>query len=193
MPSRPTSTGRRLRPRVATAAMAGSTLLLVAVTVALLGPGPRPVVIVLVWLACITPPLVRSDVAERRLPNRLVLPALTVAVPLTAIDAAVRQVAPLEPLLMGSAVGAVLYACALFGGLGMGDVKLGALLGLAVGCFGTSAVLLFAVVSVSSAGLAGVVVVLVARSRGGSAGWRTRIPFGPFLLLGCWGAITATA
>ena len=193
MPSRPTSSGRRLRPRVATAAMAGSTLLLVAVIVARLGPDPRPVVIVLVWLACITPPLVRIDVAERRLPNRLVLPALAIAVPVTAVDAAVRQVAPLEPLLMGFAVGAVLYVCALLGGLGMGDVKLGALLGLAVGCFGTSAVLLFAVVSVSSAGLAGAVVVFLARSRGGSAGWRTRIPFGPFLLLGCWSAIAVSA
>jgi leader peptidase (prepilin peptidase)/N-methyltransferase len=173
--------------------MAGSTLLLVAVTVARLGPDPRPVGIVLVWLACITPPLVRIDVAERRLPNRLVLPALAIAVPLTAVDAAVRQTTLLEPLLIGFAVGAVLYGCAVFGGLGMGDVKLGALLGLAVGCFGMSAVLLFAVVSVSSAGLGGVVVVLLARSRGGSAGWRTRIPFGPFLLLGCWSAIAATA
>ncbi len=173
--------------------MAGSTLLLVAVTVARLGPDPRPVVIVLAWLACITPPLVRIDIAERRLPNRLVLPALAIAVPVSAVDAAVRQMPLLEPLLMGFAVGAVLYACALFGGLGMGDVKLGALLGLAAGCFGTSAVLLFAVVSVSSAGLTGAVVVLLARSRGGSAGWRTRIPLGPFLLLGCWCAIAASA
>lgn len=173
--------------------MVGSTLLLVAVTVARLAPEPRPVVIVLVWLACITPPLVHIDIVERRLPNRLVLPALAIAVPVTTIDAVARQAAPLGPLLMGFAVGAVLYACAVFGGLGMGDVKLGALLGLAVGCFGTSAVLLFAVVSVSSAGLAGAVVVLLARSRGGSAGWRTRIPFGPFLLLGCWSAIAASA
>ncbi|WP_085510486.1 prepilin peptidase [Plantibacter flavus] len=193
MPSRPTSSGTRPRPRVTTAAMVGSTLLLVAVTVARLGPEPRPVAIVLVWLACITPPLVRIDVTERRLPNRLVLPALAIAVPLTAVDAAMRGVAPLQPLLMGFAVGAVLYVCAVFGGLGMGDVKLGALLGLAVGCFGMSAVLLFAMVSVSSAGLAGVVVVFLARSRGGSAGWRTRIPFGPFLLFGCWSAIAASA
>jgi leader peptidase (prepilin peptidase)/N-methyltransferase len=173
--------------------MVGSTLLLVVVALGRLGPEPRPVVIVLVWLACITPPLVRIDVMEHRLPNRLVLPALAVAAPLAAVDAAVRRMPPLEPSLMGFAVGGVLYACAVLGGLGMGDVKLGALLGLAVGCFGVSAVLLFAVVSVCSAGLAGVVVVFAARARGGSPGWRTRIPFGPFLLLGCWGAIAASA
>jgi leader peptidase (prepilin peptidase)/N-methyltransferase len=82
-----------------------------------------------------------------------------------------------------------LYACAAFGGLGMGDVKLGALLGVTVGCFGLSAVLPFAVVAICSAGVVGAVVVVVTRSVGGTAGWRTRIPFGPFLLLGCWSAV----
>ncbi|KQM15612.1 hypothetical protein ASF83_06575 [Plantibacter sp. Leaf171] len=162
---------------------------LIAGTVASEGLHLRPVAVLLVWLACITPPLVRIDLAEHRLPNRIVLPALAVAVPLGIFDALVVGRMPTEPLLAGLLVGGALYACAAFGGLGMGDVKLGALLGVTVGCFGMTAVLPFAVVSICSAGVVGAIVVVATRSTGGSAGWRTRIPFGPFLLLGCWSAV----
>jgi leader peptidase (prepilin peptidase)/N-methyltransferase len=162
---------------------------LVAATVATEGMHLRPAAVLLVWLACITPSLVRIDLAEHRLPNRIVLPALALAVPLGVLDAIVVGRMPIEPLLTGLLVGGALYACAAFGGLGMGDVKLGALLGVTVGCFGVAAVLPFAVVSICSAGVVGAIVVVATRSAGGSAGWRTRIPFGPFLLLGCWSAV----
>lgn len=168
-------------------------LALVSITIVAVGLDLRPVGIVLLWLACITPALVRIDVVRHRLPNRIVLPALALAAPLVVFDAVVLREAFWGPLAVGLGIGAVLYTCAVFGGLGMGDVKLGALLGLAVGCFGASAVLLFATVSIAGAGIAGAAVVFVARLRGGAAGWSTRIPFGPFLLLGCWTAVAATA
>lgn len=163
--------------------------LLSVFSLATTGRDLRPAAILLVWLACVTPALVRIDVAEHRLPNRLVLPALAAAVPLAVLDAMAGGEDAFGPLIAGLSVGGVLYACAVFGGLGMGDVKLGALLGVTAGCFGASAVLSFAVVSVCSAGLAGMVVVLAGRRHDRRLGWGTRIPFGPFLLLGCWTAV----
>lgn len=157
------------------------------------GVDVRPVAILLLWLAIITPILIRTDVSTRRLPNRIVLPALAVAVPLAVLDSMVRREPVWEALCAGLVVGGALYACAVFGGLGMGDVKLGALLGLAVGCFGVPGVVLFATVTICAGGIVGAAVVCIARARGATAGWQTRIPFGPFLLLGAWAAIAATA
>lgn len=168
-------------------------LALASIVVLHLGAEPRPVLLLLLWLAVITPLLVRIDVAEHRLPNRIVLPALAAAVPIVVLDALVQQEPLWGPVGIGVGVGVVLYICAVFGGLGMGDVKLGALLGLVAGCFGASAVPLFAAVAICSAGVAGVVAVVVSRFTGGSAGWRTRIPFGPFLLLGGWSAVVTMA
>lgn len=157
------------------------------------GVDVRPIAILLLWLATITPTLIRTDVLTRRLPNRIVLPALAVGLPLAVLDAVVRREAVWEVLCAGLVVGGALYACAVFGGLGMGDVKLGALLGLTVGCFGVPAVVLFAAITICSAGIVGAAVVCIARGRGADAGWQTRIPFGPFLLLGAWAAIAVIA
>lgn len=173
--------------------MAPLGLALASIAVLQLGPEPRPLMLLLLWLAVITPLLVRIDVSEHRLPNRIVLPALAAAVPTVVFDAAMQQEPLWGPLGIGVGIGGVLYACAVFGGLGMGDVKLGALLGLVVGCFGASAAVLFAAVAICSAGVVGVVAVVVSRFTGGSAGWSTKIPFGPFLLLGCWCAVAALA
>lgn len=190
MPARLTA-DRRVRAAAAPAWMVPLGLALASTAVLQLGPEPRPVLLLLLWLAVVTPLLVRIDVAEHRLPNRIVLPPLAAAVPTVVFDAAMQQEPLWGPLGIGVGVGVVLYACAVFGGLGMGDVKLGALLGLVVGCFGVSAAVLFMAVAICSAGMVGVVAVAVSRFTGGSAGWRTRIPFGPFLLLGCWCAVAA--
>ena len=89
-------------------------------------------------------------------------------------------VVALVPLVAGAAYGGTLFLLALTGGMGMGDVKLAAVLGLAAP---TTTV---AVASPAIAFLSGGVVslvVLVLRGRG------SRIPFGPFLLLGYAGAL----
>ncbi|XUK63219.1 Peptidase-A24 domain-containing protein [Plantibacter sp. RU18] len=169
----------------------GSVLSLFAVL--RVGVDVRPVAVLLLWLAIITPILVRTDILTRRLPNRIVLPALAVAMPLTALDAVVRRAPVWEALCASLVVGGALYACAVFGGLGMGDVKLGALLGLTVGCFGVPAVVLFVTITICAAGIVGAAVVCIARGRGAAAGWQIRIPFGPFLLLGAWAAIAVVA
>ncbi|MGK9146521.1 A24 family peptidase [Plantibacter flavus] len=184
---------RRSRRRLLQRSWMPLLALLLAALALRIGLDLRPVAMLVLWLACITPSLVRIDVVQRRLPNRIVLPALLVGLPLVVLDAAVDGRPVWEPLGAGLLVGGFLYLCAMFGGLGMGDVKLGALLGLTVGCFGIEAVLLFSVVAVSTAGVVGGVIVIAGRLRGGTADWRTRIPFGPFLLLGAWTSIALSS
>ena len=70
----------------------------------------------------------------------------------------------------------------LIGGLGMGDVKLAALLGLAGAFISVEAVLAQVILSFVAGGLVAAVFWLFKR--------RGRIPFGPFMLLGYWSSTT---
>ena len=123
------------------------------------------------------------DLRERLLPNRVLLPA-TVGAAALLVVAAVRLGA--WPDLLRAAAGAVTLFCVLLalallapGQFGMGDVKLGALLGLYLGWLGWPALALgvlagFAVQAVAA-------LVLLAARR---VGLRSALPFGPALLLG---------
>jgi leader peptidase (prepilin peptidase)/N-methyltransferase len=116
------------------------------------------------------------DLETRLLPNKLTLPAAVTAVALgLVVDA------PGEPsrLLAGAAAGGFFLVVALAypSGLGLGDVKLAAVLGLFLGRE-VAAALLFALV-------AGVLVgVVIMRRKGVSEGRKTTVAFGPFLALG---------
>ena len=70
----------------------------------------------------------------------------------------------------------------LLGGLGMGDVKLAAQLGVAAGLVGVQTAVAMVVVAFMLGGLVASVLWL-ARRRG-------RIPFGPFMLAGFWTSTT---
>jgi leader peptidase (prepilin peptidase)/N-methyltransferase len=141
--------------------------------------GPEVAAIPALYVAAVAPELTRIDLAEHRLPNRLVVPGLVVGLFAAAGSWATTGVPPVVPVIAGAAYGGVLFLFALGGGMGMGDVKLATVLGLASPSF---------IVAIASPLLAfllgGVValVVLIARGRG------TRIPFGPFLLAGYFGA-----
>lgn len=146
--------------------------------------GPVVAAIPALYVAAVAPELTRIDLAEHRLPNRLVVPGLVVGLLAAAGSWATTGVFPAVPLIAGAAYGGVLFLLALTGGMGMGDVKLAAVLGLA------SPTTTIAIASPLLAFLAGglvALVVLIARGRG------TRIPFGPFLLLGYAGALVAAA
>lgn len=179
--------------------------------------GTRPVSAALVVIAVITPQLVRIDVREHRLPNRLLLPAIVMAVPSVLVDAFVSDLPVWLPLATGVVWFGVFFLFALAGGLGMGDAKLGLLLGLVAGCFGPSITMLAAMLGVLFGGVGAVVVLVAARvqrcrrrSRGGahrdarrndgrdvrrcaSSDGRPfdagRMAFGPFLLAGFWAAV----
>lgn len=141
--------------------------------------GPHVAAIPALYVAAVAPELTRIDLAEQRLPNRLVVPGLVVGVLAAAGSWATTGAFPLVPFVAGAASGGVLFVLALTGGMGMGDVKLAAVLGLAsptVGIALASPVVAFVAGGVVSLG------VLVVRGRG------VRIPFGPFLLAGYAGA-----
>jgi prepilin signal peptidase PulO-like enzyme (type II secretory pathway) len=119
--------------------------------------------------------LAAIDLAERRLPNRIVLPAA--AIVLTA-QVAISPDRALEWTLaaLGGALILLLPLLVLRSGVGMGDVKLMLLLGAALGA---AVVTGFLVASLAAGAYA---VVLLAR--GGADARRTAFAFGPFLVFG---------
>jgi leader peptidase (prepilin peptidase)/N-methyltransferase len=115
------------------------------------------------------------DLKHKLLPNEIILPACL------AVGLIVGVSTPgdfLAHLLAGLALGGFFFAFAAFfpGSLGMGDAKLGFLLGLALGAKTLGAAL------IAFAGLL-VAALYVLVTRGASAR-KDSIPFGPFLALG---------
>ena len=127
-------------------------------------------------LALLLVPITLIDLDHRIIPNRLTL-AGALAAP--AVVAATDPSALPEHLIAGTAAGGFLLVAALArpGGMGMGDVKLAAVLGLFLGRAAAPA-LLIALLAGSIVGAA-----IIAR-KGAVEGRKTAIPFGPFLALG---------
>ncbi len=165
--------------RVLTSAAALAVLLCGAVLLT----GARPATLAYAWTAGAAVVLAQVDLAVHRLPDRVTYPAAAVAAAALLADAALLGTWPdlLRALLAAAAAGGVSLLAALAGpsGLGLGDVKLLALLGLLLGWAGWG-VLLAGVFLGLLAGAA-VSLLLVAAGR---AGWRTAVAFGPPLLLG---------
>jgi leader peptidase (prepilin peptidase)/N-methyltransferase len=172
------SLARRLVPEVAAVRrplVELATAALFAATVAVHhDDGPR-LVLGIVLVAFLVP-LTLVDVAVRLLPNRLTGPAAAVAIVAgTLLDPG----GELDRLLAGAAAGGcfLLAALASPAGMGMGDVKLAAVLGLFLGEEVAVAVFVALVAGVA-VGLA-----IIAR-KGAHAGRKTVLAFGPFLALG---------
>jgi leader peptidase (prepilin peptidase)/N-methyltransferase len=156
--------------------------------IAVAATGPTLAVIPVLYLAAVTPELVRVDLREHRLPNRLVVPGIGIGLVTWAIESLAAGRPVLTPIVAGAASALFLLALCVFGGIGMGDVKLAAAIGLAswvpfVGVL--SPVIGFLVGGVASVAL------IVRRGRGGRLG--TRMAFGPYLLAGFWIAVALVA
>jgi leader peptidase (prepilin peptidase)/N-methyltransferase len=158
--------------------------------------GPTLAVIPVLYLAAVTPELVRIDLREHRLPNRLVVPGIGIGLLTWAIESLAAGHPVLAPIVAGSASALFLLALCVFGGIGMGDVKLAAAIGLAswvplVGVL--SPVIGFLVGGVASFAL------IVRRGRASKHGSTTgsrlgnRMAFGPYLLAGFWIAVALVA
>jgi leader peptidase (prepilin peptidase)/N-methyltransferase len=122
------------------------------------------------------------DVRRRIIPNRIVLPAAGI------ILAARTIVHPsVVWLVAGAGAAAFLLAAAIVrpGGMGMGDVKLALLLGVAVG----RTVPLALVVALAAAAVPSIALLVRHGARGRTIG----IPFAPFLALGGVVALIAGA
>jgi leader peptidase (prepilin peptidase)/N-methyltransferase len=134
-------------------------------------------------LAVLATPLVLIDLEHHRLPDRLVAPAAGSALALLAVAAAVghRWAAYARGRAGGALVLIVLLLLALLpgGGFGLGDVKLGAVLGLYLGMAGWATVFY----GIFAGFVLGTVVALPLLVTG-RATRKTAVPFGPMMVLG---------
>lgn len=156
------------------------------------------------WFAGLSLAVVVSDVGWRRIPNRVVLPALlglpvlfTAPLVSALLQLAASEVEPrLQKLLHGIEGALVLFAAylvlACLGGVGGGDVKLAAVLGLVLGYFGGwGAVTVATVLAWSAAGTWIPLSRLVRRRAHGGSRGPPNLPFAPFLIGGAWVALLA--
>lgn len=140
--------------------------------------------------AAISIALTAIDLDTRRLPDAIVLPSL---VGLAILLAAAALFDGDLAALLGAGVGAValfgfysVLRVARPGGMGGGDVKLAAVVGLVLGWLGWGPLLVGAFAAFVVGGVFGIVLLLRRR-----ATRRTAIPFGPWMLLGAWIGILA--
>lgn len=148
--------------------------------------GATPTLAGALYLAAVTPELVRIDLREHRLPDRLTLPGYAAAAAVLIGHAATGGAALLPALAVGIAALLLFALLSVTGGMGMGDVKLAGVLGLVLGAASPAAPVVGLLLAFGAGGLASGVVLL---RRGRSA----RLAFGPFLVLGFWGALLLSA
>jgi leader peptidase (prepilin peptidase)/N-methyltransferase len=140
------------------------------------------------FLAAVGLALALIDLDVQRLPDALTLPSLGVAAALLTV-AAVTGDHP--DALLGAAVGAAVLGAFYFviwfaypAGMGFGDVKLAPTLGAYLGWLGYGVLATGAFLGFLYGGLVGIGLVLFKEG-----GRKTKVPFGPFMLLGTLTAI----
>ncbi|MEV8357842.1 A24 family peptidase [Microbacterium sp. NPDC076895] len=148
-------------------------------------------VVAFVAFAVIGAILAIIDIRTHRLPNRLVATVggtgfvLLVAAALTGsrMDALIRALLAALVLFTAYLMLRILSA----GGVGGGDVKLAAVIGLYLGWLGWGSVLVGTLAGFVLGGLFAAAMLLIRRAER-----RTAIPFGPWMIAGAWVAITLT-
>lgn len=137
------------------------------------------------WLAGASIALVLIDLEHQRLPDAIVLPSIGMVGVLLALAAVFSADWPRLIGVVGAA--ALLFVLYLLialiypKGIGGGDVKLAPLTGAALGYIGWAAVAVGAFGAFILGAIVGLGLIAVRR-----ATRKTGIPFGPFMLLGCW-------
>lgn len=147
--------------------------------------GPDWWLVVLVPLVPVCVALSVVDWHTKLLPTRIVLPATAYAVVVAVAGWAVTQQADdLVRALLGLVIARSLFWVLWFvhsAGMGFGDVRLAALLGVALGHVGWAELLVGVYAGFLVFGLPGLVLAIVRRDR---SLLRTAFPFGPFMVLG---------
>jgi leader peptidase (prepilin peptidase)/N-methyltransferase len=147
---------------------------------------PGPLVVSRLFLVCILVALFGIDLEHQILPNTITLPGIAIGVIFSFIAPPGWQASVIGVLLGGGVLYGIAWAYYLVRreeGLGMGDVKMLAMIGAFLGW---KAVLVTLVLSSFSGALVGVA--LIAAQRGGM---RLALPFGTFLAMGALAAMFA--
>jgi leader peptidase (prepilin peptidase) / N-methyltransferase len=150
---------------------------------AVLAGGSTATVALNVTLILLLVPIALIDLEHRIIPNKLTALGAVLAIAIgTALDPAGEPTRLIAGAIAGGAL--LIAALAYPGGMGMGDVKLAAVMGLFLGSAVAPAMLIALLVGVLFGAL------VVAR-KGAHAGRKTAVPFGPFLALGSLVAVFA--
>ncbi len=165
--------GERISPRYPLAELA--TAVLFAATTLVLGTGEVAELALGICLCAVLVTVTLTDLERGVIPNVVLIAGAVVGVGIVAAD---DPASFGERAIAAAGAGGFLLVAALAypGGMGMGDVKLAALLGLYLG----DAVVAALVAAVLTGALVGIAVLI---SQGSGARKRA-IPFGPFLALG---------
>ena len=123
------------------------------------------------------------DLEHKLLPNRIVVPSLVTGVALLGVTAALGPGASswVRALEGGAVAFASFFVLALISprGMGMGDVKLSAVLGLALAYQGWGRLFVGFLIAFAAGAVGGVALIAAKR-----AGMKSEVPFGPYLALG---------
>lgn len=147
------------------------------------------------WVAAMLAPftgvlvaLAVIDARTKKLPNRILYPSIVAA----AVYLVVARLFGGEVDLVDAAIGFLAYGGGLLvvalvapRGMGMGDVKLVAFVGLVLGAVALESVAVAAGLGIAFGGVAAIVALL------GGAGRKHALPFGPFLAAGAIAAVFA--
>ena len=140
---------------------------------------------VLLWITLISVgvPLSMMDIISRRLPNVLtsalfVLSAIIISISGIVDHASSRVISSFIDSLVLS-ISFLIVSFATRGGMGMGDVKLSAGIGLIAGFYGTQTLFLSTLLSFILGALVGVALLLLRKGN-----LKTTLPFGPFMIIG---------
>jgi leader peptidase (prepilin peptidase)/N-methyltransferase len=122
-----------------------------------------------------------TDLRHKILPNSIVYPSFLLLAIAVAAGSLSRQGMSVKLAAIGAAAyGAPFLLLVLVapGGMGMGDVKLAALIGLALGSVGLRYVAVAGILGVLAGGIGAIVALAAGRSR------KSTLPYGPFLAVG---------
>jgi leader peptidase (prepilin peptidase) / N-methyltransferase len=141
------------------------------------------------FLLMLMPAIAVIDIEHRIIPNRLMYPALVAFPVYLTLAWLIGAPVDLARMLIGfTSFGGALFVVAFVSrGMGMGDVKLAALIGLVLGSLGLRYVGVAAGAAIVLGGVGAIVALIVGRGR------KAAIPFGPYLAAGAvvsafWGA-----
>jgi leader peptidase (prepilin peptidase)/N-methyltransferase len=139
-------------------------------------------------LLALMPGIALIDLRYRIIPNKITYPAALIFPPVILLAWLIGDAADPVKAVLGflSFGGGILIVASVSGGMGLGDVKLAAVIGLVLGSLGLRFVAVSAGATIVLGGFGGLIALAMGR------GMKTKIPYGPYLaagaiVAGLWG------